>query len=122
MLRESLSRGYGDVKLKTLFEPPCAALFTFGRIAMALFEFGRFVATRGAHHEMELHNINPFHLLTRHVNGDWGEVCEDDKKENELSVKEGFRIMSCYTVCGVRFWLITEAGRSVTTILLPDEY
>ena len=59
----------------------------------------------------------------RHLTGDWGELSEADKAENELSVREGFRILSAYTMSkGVKIWVITEADRSVTTFLLPDEY
>jgi hypothetical protein len=62
-------------------------------------------------------------LLLRHVNGDWGDLDDEDKKENELSVKEGFRILSAYELdTGVKLWVITEWDRSVTTILLPEEY
>ena len=61
-------------------------------------------------------------LLARHRAGDWGEVPPEDAAENELSVSEGFRIMSAYSVSGEKVWVITEADRSVTTLLLPDEY
>jgi len=61
--------------------------------------------------------------LTRHMRGDWGEVCDEDWKENDFSLEKGFRILSAYkSKAGVKFWIITEADRSVTTILLPDEY
>ena len=61
--------------------------------------------------------------LARHVSGDWGDVCEEDAEENELSVKEGYRIFSVYHAQGgTKFWIITEADRSVTTILLPSDY
>jgi hypothetical protein len=66
---------------------------------------------------------SPLELLRRHQSGDWGELCEADKRENELSVEHGFRILSAYrTARDVRLWVITEADRSVTTILLPEEY
>jgi hypothetical protein len=59
----------------------------------------------------------------RHVSGDWGDLNESDRQENELSVREGFRILSAYRMSdGTRFWIITEADRSVTTVLLPEEY
>ncbi len=59
----------------------------------------------------------------KHQKGEWGIICEDDKKENELSVKEGFRILSAYkTNRDVKIWVITEADRNSTTILLPSEY
>ena len=65
----------------------------------------------------------PVELLLRHVTGDWGDLDDEDKKENELSVKEGFRILSAYSLeTGVKVWVITEWDRSVTTILLPEEY
>lgn len=61
--------------------------------------------------------------LRRHASGDWGDVCEADRQENDLSLREGFRIMSVYRDRhGVTFWIITEADRSATTVLLPDEY
>jgi len=59
----------------------------------------------------------------RHIQGDWGEVCEEDREENELSLREGFRLVSVYcSDAGERFWIITEADRSATTLLLPEEY
>ena len=62
-------------------------------------------------------------LIISHVNGDWGDLEDEDKKENELSVKEGFRILSAYHLdTGAKVWVITEWDRSVTTILLPEEY
>ena len=65
----------------------------------------------------------PFELLHRHVTGDWGDLEDEDKKENELSVKEGFWILSAYSLeTDVKVWIITEWDRSVTTILLPGEY
>ena len=57
------------------------------------------------------------------MSSDWGEVSEDDAQQNELSLREGFRLLSAYrTVKGQKLWIITEADRSATTILLPDEY
>jgi hypothetical protein len=61
--------------------------------------------------------------VARHVAGDWGDLCEADQAENELSLKDGFRLLSSYRAGnGTKFWIITEADRSVTTILLPDDY
>ncbi|MEZ6117771.1 MAG: hypothetical protein R3C28_14540 [Pirellulaceae bacterium] len=61
--------------------------------------------------------------LGRHVVGDWGIVCQQDWKENDFSVKNGFRILSSYTGSGsATYWIITEADRSATTVLLPEEY
>jgi hypothetical protein len=65
----------------------------------------------------------PVELLHRHVTGDWGDLDDEDKKENELSVKQGFRLLSAYQLeTGVKVWVITEWDRSVTTLLLPEEY
>jgi hypothetical protein len=53
----------------------------------------------------------------------WGDVDEHDRRENELSLQHGWRLLSAYTLStGVKFWILTEADRSVTTFLLPDEY
>ena len=61
--------------------------------------------------------------LYRHHCGDWGDLCEEDKQANEEALAEGFRILSCYQVGdGKRIYIITEADRSVTTVLLPEEY
>lgn len=61
--------------------------------------------------------------LIRHHHGDWGDVCEHDRLENELSLREGFRLHSVYhTAAGIEFWIMTEHDRSVTTILLPEDY
>ncbi|MBB5036166.1 hypothetical protein [Prosthecobacter dejongeii] len=61
--------------------------------------------------------------LVRHIQGDWGEVCKDDWQSNDEAVKEGTRLLSAYTSKeGNKFWIITEADRSVTTVLMPEEY
>jgi hypothetical protein len=87
----------------------------------ALFPLGRLVATPGALALLAGAGENPAVLLARHVSGDWGEVPPEDARENELSVREGFRIVSSYPIGsdGARVWLITEADRSSTCILLP---
>lgn len=102
---------------------------------MGLFELGRIVATPGALVVMQRAGIlHPAPLLDRHVSGDWGDVPPEDAAENELSVREGYRIISSYTVDSEagerseagegqgRVWIITEADRSSTCILLPSEY
>jgi hypothetical protein len=60
-------------------------------------------------------------LLERHLSGDWGDVPPEDTRENEFSVRCGFRIVSSYQVAGERLWVITERDRSATTLLLPSE-
>lgn len=73
--------------------------------------------------ELERAGITGVSLIVRHVTGDWGDLCQEDKEENELAVKEGFRILSAYKLpTGEKLWVITEADRSATTILRPDEY
>jgi hypothetical protein len=90
---------------------------------MVALELGQIVATPGALRALEDAGQTPEAFLARHEAGDWGEVGPDDRLENELSVREGFRILSAYTLTsGVRMWIITEADRSATTILLPEEY
>ena len=64
----------------------------------------------------------PFDYLARHATGDWGELCAFDRRQNEIALREGYRIFSSYDVSAERVWIITEADRSVTTILLPEEY
>jgi hypothetical protein len=62
-------------------------------------------------------------FMARHQAGDWGEVPQEDRQENEFSLQHGFRLLSAYTLnTEVRIWIITEADRSATTILLPSEY
>jgi len=61
--------------------------------------------------------------LERHGQRDWGDVCEEDRYENDMSLTNGTRLLSVYhDRKGVKFWVITEADRSATTVLLPDDY
>ncbi len=93
-----------------------------------LFPLGRIVMT--THLQAKIQEANPEHweeelqqLITRHASGDWGELAEEDKRENQLSLNCGFRIFSAYTTGSeIRVWVITEADRSCTTALLPDDY
>ena len=88
-----------------------------------LFSLGQIVATPGALEALARANQQSEYFLDRHVSGDWGELSNEDKAENEYSLQHGFRILSSYkTATGEKLWLITEADRSVTTLLLPDEY
>ena len=91
--------------------------------SLSKFHLGRVVATPGALRALEEAYQNPFEFLARHQAGDWGELCEEDKRENEFSVRNGFRILSAYrTRNNTKIWVITEADRSATTLLLPEEY
>jgi hypothetical protein len=88
-----------------------------------LFPLGRIVATQGALRTLERAEQSPIEFLDRHATGDWGELDAEDKGENAFSARYGFRILSAYTTsAGEKLWIITEADRSVTTFLTPDEY
>jgi hypothetical protein len=88
-----------------------------------LFALGQVLATPGALEALKAAGQRPEEFLNRHIVGDWGEVPPEDARENELSVRQGFRILSAYTLTtGVKMWIITEADRSATTLLLPEEY
>ena len=89
----------------------------------ARFPLGRVVATPGALAVLERNQVAPFTFLARHQIGDWGDLDADDRAENEFSLQQGFRLLSAYTLPdGSRIWVITEADRSSTCILLPEEY
>jgi hypothetical protein len=88
-----------------------------------LFPLGRMVATPGALDVLTTAGHTPFEFLRRHQCGDWGDCDKADARENNLSVKQGYRVFSVYhTRNGEKLWVITEADRSSTTVLLPDEY
>lgn len=87
------------------------------------FPLGRVVATPGALEALEKAGQQPQEFLDRHAQGDWGELDSHDIRENEISLRSGFRLLSSYTTAeGDRLWIITEADRSATTLLLPEEY
>ncbi len=85
-------------------------------------EPGRIVATPGALEVLEEAGVEPHELLRRHLSGDWGELDAHDRRENARSLKHGFRVLSSYPVGGQKVWVITEADRSSTCLLLPSEY
>ncbi len=88
-----------------------------------LFPSGRIAATPGALALLERANKTPLEFLSRHLHGDWGDLCQEDKTENELSLKRGFRLMSSYRINETEtLWVITEADRATTTLLLPSDY
>ena len=90
------------------------------------FALGRLLMTRGVNDLVaERTDFARFvtESLNRHRKGDWGDLGDEDKNENELSLKAGYRLLSAYEVEGLpKIWIITEADRSATTILFPDEY
>ena len=86
-----------------------------------LFNPGTIVATLGAL-ELAQQGIDLPAYLQRHLKGDWGELCPEDKAENNLSLRCGYRLLSAYETPLGKLWVITEADRSATTFLLPEEY
>lgn len=90
---------------------------------MVKFSLGRMVATPGALRAVEKSGDNLLELVETHANGDWGEVSPGDGKANDAALKDGDRILSAYRLRdGVKVWVITEADRSSTCVLLPSEY
>ncbi len=83
---------------------------------------GRVVATPGALKALAEAGEYPFRYIARHATDDWGELCAHDHRQNEIALREGYRVFSSYETSEGRVWVITEADRSVTTILLPEEY
>ena len=91
-----------------------------GEVTM-LFQPGHIVATPGAL-QMGEAGIDLSTYLKRHLNGDWGDLDDHDKGENEQSLDCGYRLLSAYSTPQGKLWILTEADRSVTTFLLPSEY
>ncbi len=88
-----------------------------------LFNPGQVVATPGALEAMETNQCLSLDLLIRHLSGDWGTIPKEDAEANQQALEDGSRIMSGYDLAnGARIWIITEADRSATTFLLPEEY
>lgn len=87
------------------------------------FELGRVLMTRGIQALVIEERCDPWTLVQRHVIGDWGDLDEEDRLANEASIHNGGRLMSAYRIDdSLTVWVITEAGREVTTVLLPSEY
>lgn len=90
---------------------------------LPLFPLGRIVSTPGAEDALFTAKETYPGLLKRHVTGDWGDLTDDDKAENDFAIDKYLRIFSAYILSnGEKVWVITEADRSVTTFLTPDEY
>jgi len=95
-----------------------------------LFPLGRLLATPGALRLLERYQISVLALLSRHVRGDWGELCAEDQQANALALQQGLRLLSSYPLSreeggqtvSATLWVITEADRASTTVLLPSEY
>lgn len=87
------------------------------------FSLGQVVATPGVLAALEEHGVSPLDLLARHVRGDWGSVPVEDAQLNDEALHCGGRLLSSYPIGpNTRAWLLSEADRSVTTLLLPEEY
>jgi hypothetical protein len=90
------------------------------RIGAGRLPLGQLVITRAAAGRLTPDEIADG--IVRHARGDWGDISPEDAAENELALREGFRLLSAYGRGERRFWVITEADRSATTILLPEDY
>ena len=87
------------------------------------FPIGKPVITLAAQATLEAAGMPGILLLARHLHGDWGDLSKEDQLQNELALLLGMRLLSSYALPdGGKVWIITEADRSVTTILLPDDY
>jgi hypothetical protein len=105
-----------------------AVLFLERTTIMNIFPMGRVVATPAALEEIEQAGQNPMTFLKRHGRGDWGDLCDEDKRANDQALLDGERLLSAYkTLLGVTIWILTEATndegeRESTSIILPSEY
>ena len=92
-------------------------------LSSPLFLMGQIVATPGSLALFQQHEDIPINqFLLNHQQGDWGELCADDKQANDYALNNGGRILSAYLIGSQKIWIITESDRSATTILLPEEY
>lgn len=87
------------------------------------FRAGKLLMTAGVNDLVQQGELNPVPYLRRHLDGDWGDLCDEDRRSNDAALKNGDRLVSSYRVSDdLKLWIITEWDRSVTTLLLPDEY
>ena len=88
-----------------------------------ILQLGQVVATPGAIEALKKDGQTASHFLNRHLSGDWGELCDEDRQLNDDAINNGSRVLSAYTLStGDKLWIITEADRSSTCLLLPSEY
>ena len=91
------------------------------KVKTPFFPLGQTVITRNALHTLDQYSV--LDCLIRHAQCDWGDVSDGDREENNISLQEGFRLFSVYSDSqGQKFWIITEADRSATTVLMPEDY
>jgi len=112
--------------------PELVVLPTIKPSSPPLFQLGNIYCTPGALETLERLHVDFFSLLYRHVCGDWGCVCKEYAQANKDALRNGTRILSAYELtalmdienaeASIKVWLITEADRSATTLLLPEEY
>ena len=84
------------------------------------FPLGQIVITPNALGKLASDDI--LNALNRHAQGSWGDLDKEDKAENDIALEKGFRLLSAYQSNGIKFWIITEADRSSTCVLLPEDY
>ena len=94
-----------------------------GNVPGARFNLGQVVATPAAIDALVDNEVTAIPYLLRHVMGDWGDMSDEDKAENDYAIGRHLRIFSAYTLPdGTKIWVLTEADRSATTILRPSDY
>ncbi len=93
-------------------------------VPRSLFPAGHLVATAGVDALIRQGRLNPTEYLRRHLSGDWGDLSDNDRRQNDVALQSGEdRLFSYYQVApDLKLWIITEWDRSVTTLLLPSEY
>ena len=92
-------------------------------VSLPLFPLGQVLATPGALELLQTYQLSPLSFIQRHVVGDWGDICVEDQQVNADALQHGYRLMSVYAITpSEKLWIITEADRSCTPLLLPQEY
>ena len=96
---------------------------TTTQTSVTRFALGQTFITPGAEEALMIAGQTELEFLRQHMSGNWGDLSEEDIQENEFALEKGFRLLSAYrTAKGQQLWIITEADRSATTVLLPSEY
>lgn len=92
-------------------------------VGRSLISLGQVLVTPGVLDMLEALQLSPLPFVVRHVSGDWGDICSEDRQANAEALVHSFRLMSVYVLSATqRLWIITEADRSSTTLLMPEEY
>lgn len=108
----------------TMTDPRCTPTSPVKlRSNLSQFALGQLLTTPGAADLLNELDLSPFEFVNRHWHGDWGDIDAEDVQANLAALKYGNRILSAYDIgAGQKLWVITEADRSATTLLLPEEY